>query len=95
MVVAGAFSPNGDGKNDAWIITGITDYPNNTVTIFNRWGSKIFQIDGYDNESRVWFGQTNTGIHTGSNEAIFTTYYYVIDLKNGSKPISGHILFSK
>ncbi|SNT23742.1 gliding motility-associated C-terminal domain-containing protein, partial [Ekhidna lutea] len=94
MKIADAFSPNGDGKNDEWIIQGIESYPENKVTIFNRWGNKIFEIDGYDNNSRVWRGEINTNIGSDKN-APYSTYYFIIDLKDGSKPIAGNILISK
>lgn len=92
MIATGAFSPNGDGKNDKWIIPGINEFPDNTVIIFNRWGDKVFQIDGYDNNINVWRGEINTGLRTGGDQAAFSTYYYVVDLRNGSKPMSGSIL---
>ncbi|MEP0987451.1 gliding motility-associated C-terminal domain-containing protein, partial [Ekhidna sp.] len=94
MKIADAFSPNGDGKNDEWIIQGIESYPGNKVTIFNRWGNKIFEIDGYDNNSRVWRGEINTNIGSDKN-ASYSTYYFIIDLKDGSKPIAGNILISR
>src|SRR5690606_10931273 len=39
------FSPNGDGINDFWKIEGIGDYPDNKVSIYNRWGDMVFQIE--------------------------------------------------
>ncbi|HLK98724.1 MAG TPA: gliding motility-associated C-terminal domain-containing protein, partial [Hymenobacter sp.] len=43
-----AFSPNGDGLNDVWVLPGIEAFPEAKVTIFNRWGEVIFQSDkGY------------------------------------------------
>jgi gliding motility-associated-like protein len=43
-----AFSPNGDGLNDVWVLPGIEAFPEAVVTIFNRWGEVIFQSDrGY------------------------------------------------
>ncbi|MDB5241524.1 MAG: hypothetical protein JWP57_2149, partial [Spirosoma sp.] len=43
-----AFSPNGDGLNDVWVLTGIEAFPDAMVTVFNRWGEVIFQSDkGY------------------------------------------------
>jgi len=43
-----AFSPNGDGLNDVWVLSGIEAFPEATVTIFNRWGEVIYQSDkGY------------------------------------------------
>ncbi|WP_425393158.1 gliding motility-associated C-terminal domain-containing protein [Ekhidna sp.] len=93
MKIADAFSPNGDGKNDEWVIEGIENYPDNKVSIFNRWGVKVFEIDGYDNNSKVWRGQINANL--GTTDAPFSTYYFIIDLKDGSKPIAGNILISR
>jgi gliding motility-associated-like protein len=43
-----AFSPNGDGKNDVWELTGIEAFPEAIVTIYNRWGEVIYQSEkGY------------------------------------------------
>lgn len=43
-----AFSPNGDGLNDVWVLSGIEAFPEATVMIFNRWGEVIYQSDkGY------------------------------------------------
>ncbi|WP_372530132.1 gliding motility-associated C-terminal domain-containing protein [Ekhidna sp.] len=92
--VAVAISPNGDGKNDVWIIQGIEKYPNNRVMIFNRWGTKIYEIDGYDNGSKVWGGEMNKSLGAG-NEAAYSTYYFIIDFKDGSRPLAGNILISR
>lgn len=88
-----AFSPNGDTRNDEWIIPGIEGYPNNVVIIFDRWGTKVFVMKGYNNADRVWRGEINQG--GSGKEAAFGTYYFVIDFKDGSKPKSGNILLSR
>jgi hypothetical protein len=36
--------------------TRIECYPNNTVEIYNRWGIKVFGVDGYDNKNNVFRG---------------------------------------
>ena len=60
------FSPDGDGINDKWKITGIEYYPNNTVQIYNRWEIKIWEVDGYLNDSpEVFEGIANTGSSNG------------------------------
>ncbi len=70
--IPNAFSPNGDGKNDTWVIEGLGKYPNTSVKVFNRWGNAIF-TDSYG--YRVpWDGSDHgTLLPTG-------TYYYIIDL---------------
>ena len=47
LFIPSAFSPNSDGLNDAWLIPNIGLFPNNTVTIYNRWGESIFSSQGY------------------------------------------------
>ncbi|MHA6250098.1 ice-binding family protein [Pontibacter sp. CAU 1760] len=47
-----AFSPNGDGINDTWVISNLTKYDQNEVTIFNRWGSEVFKKNNYENDWR-------------------------------------------
>jgi gliding motility-associated-like protein len=74
-------SPNGDGKNDVWIIDFIEQYPDNVVEIYNRWGELLFHADGYQQD---WDGTYN------GKELPIGTYYYIIDLKDESvKPYTG------
>ncbi|TDI71757.1 MAG: gliding motility-associated C-terminal domain-containing protein, partial [Bacteroidetes bacterium] len=87
-----AFSPNGDGINDSWVIQGITQFPNNHVQIFNRWGNLVYQVRGYDNTANVWQGQSTEGIVFGKNEVPDGGYFYVINLGDGSKRISGFVV---
>ncbi|HNX06947.1 MAG TPA: gliding motility-associated C-terminal domain-containing protein, partial [Bacteroidales bacterium] len=55
------FSPNGDGKNDMWIIGNIDLYPENEVFVFNRWGNQVYSEKGYNNEKPlVWDGSNLT-----------------------------------
>lgn len=87
-----AFSPNGDGINDTWIIQGITRFPDNSVKVFNRWGNLIYQETGYDNTSKVWNGESSEGIVFGDNEAPDGAYYYVIELGDGSETLKGFVV---
>ncbi len=89
------FSPDGDGINDSFYIENIENYPNNNVQIFNRWGNKIFEVQGYDNQSRKWSGESNIGLIIGSQDVPAGTYYYLIDLGDGSEPIVGFVLINR
>lgn len=75
-------TPNGDGKNDTWIVKDILAYPNNNVTVFDRAGRIVYSKHGYTND---W-----NGLFNGAplNEG---TYYYVVDLGNGASPLKGFI----
>ncbi|WP_425390708.1 tandem-95 repeat protein [Ekhidna sp.] len=68
-------SPNGDGMNDYWHIEGIDFYPDNTVTLFDRYNNLVFEINGYNNEDKVWIGNSNTGSNNTLPEG---TYFYRI-----------------
>lgn len=80
--IPGFVSPNGDQMNDAWVITGIENYPNAQVSIFNRWGNLVFTASPYENN---WSGQVNKGVKMGAEEGIVPTgtYFYMIDLNDG------------
>jgi gliding motility-associated-like protein len=59
VVVHNAFSPNGDGINEKFVIDNIDDtvcYPDNTVEIYNRWGVLVYETKGYNNTSNAFEG---------------------------------------
>ncbi|HET9058172.1 MAG TPA: PKD domain-containing protein [Chitinophagaceae bacterium] len=82
LVIPNTFTPNGDGINDKWEIQYLDNYPGCVVEIFNTAGQLLFRSVNYD---KPW-----DGTYKG-NPLPLGTYYYVIDPKNGRKPISGFI----
>jgi len=72
--IPNAFTPNGDGRDDTWQIEFIELYPENTVTVFNRWGNKIFSAENYS-RANEWRGDIN------GQPAPVGTYYYVVVTK--------------
>jgi gliding motility-associated-like protein len=77
-----AFSPNNDGLNEFFEIENInrTDcFPTNNVEIYNRWGVLVFEVDQYDNNTRVFKGNSE-GRSTvdKSVELPSGTYFYII-----------------
>ncbi len=87
LVPAQAFTPNGDGNNDAWIIPGIDNYPNNTVSVYNRWGHEVFATRSYRNNWEGFYKSRNEKLPAGS-------YLYIIDLGDGSAPLQGWIFIN-
>ncbi|HYG52671.1 MAG TPA: gliding motility-associated C-terminal domain-containing protein, partial [Flavobacteriales bacterium] len=83
--ITNAFSPDGDGVNDSWIINGIGSHPQNTVTVFNRWGDKMVQIDGYDNVTKVWDGKYNGSLVAAG------TYYFIVQYFDDGQQKAGWI----
>ncbi|SFW50187.1 T9SS type B sorting domain-containing protein [Chitinophaga sancti] len=72
-----AMSPNGDGLgNDAMYIENIDSYPDNDVTVFNRWGGTVFTTKGYNNSSNNFNGKANTG--SAKNQDVPDGSYFFI-----------------
>ncbi len=88
------FSPNGDGVNDMWQVPNIENFPNNTVTIFDRQGNKVYQADGYNNTDVAFIGLASAGAINKSQGLADGVYYYVITLGNGELR-KGHIIIKQ
>nr|WP_314753550.1 gliding motility-associated C-terminal domain-containing protein [uncultured Capnocytophaga sp.] len=80
LTIYNAVNINGNPQNDHFHIGGIENYPDNTVRIFNRWGVKVFDVEGYDNVRKVFKGFSNGRVTIeGSENLPQGTYYYVIE----------------
>ena len=76
MITTG-FSPDGDGVNDVWDLINISSYPDAEVSVFNRWGAKMYSAKG---DIAPWDGRySGSTLPTGS-------YYFVVDLHHEQKP---------
>uniref|UniRef100_UPI00232FEA3B gliding motility-associated C-terminal domain-containing protein n=1 Tax=Aquimarina algiphila TaxID=2047982 RepID=UPI00232FEA3B len=75
------FSPDDDGINEYWEIDGIDNYPNNKVLIYNRWGDLVFEVDGYNNTSRVFRGIANRKRSLGGDKLPEGTYFFDIKIE--------------
>ncbi|RIJ37542.1 ice-binding family protein [Pontibacter oryzae] len=62
------FSPNGDGNNDTWVIQNLRNYPDNEVTVINRWGNQVYNSKSYKDN---W----------GGDNLSEGTYFYVVRVK--------------
>lgn len=78
-----AFSPNGDGHNDYFMIKGIEDYRNNHFTVFNRWGMEVYDKQGYLNE---WKGDNESNAPLPD-----ATYFYLLKIEGSKKVYKGYI----
>lgn len=76
--VPNIFTPNGDGVNDFLIVPCLGNYPNNELSVFNRWGDEVFRAIGYSND---WTGTFNgADLPDGS-------YYYILKLNDADETI--------
>jgi len=86
IIINNTFTPNGDGINDQWVITGLIAYQNATVDIFNRWGQLVFHSVGYP---KPWDGTYN------GKPLPVGVYYYVINTKLFNQVLSGYVTLIK
>ncbi|MDQ1771651.1 T9SS type B sorting domain-containing protein [Labilibaculum sp. A4] len=83
VVVGNALTPNGDGKNDEWLIQYESDLNAPEVSIFNIYGQEIYHAKSYQNN---WKGSYNGSILPNG------AYYYLIDFNSEKiNPIRGTI----
>jgi gliding motility-associated-like protein len=90
LVIPNAFSPDGDGINDTYEILGIEGYPNNTLTVTNRWGDKVFEASPYQND---WDGTgNNPKLNLFGEKVVDGTYFYFFDPGDGSEVKTGYLV---
>ncbi|TVZ24042.1 putative repeat protein (TIGR01451 family)/gliding motility-associated-like protein [Dokdonia sp. Hel_I_63] len=86
-------SPNGDGVNETFVIQGLQNYPNNVLRIYNRWGNVVFEEANYQNN----FDGTSNGratVERGEKLPV-GTYYYLLDLNDGSSGRAGWLYINR
>lgn len=93
LVFYNEFSPNGDGVNETFTIDCISRYPNNVLRIYNRWGNIVYEKEQYNNE---WNGNSNGRATVNAEDALpVGTYFYILDLGDGSEPISDWLYINR
>lgn len=82
-------SPNADGKNDYFKLEHIEILePENKVTIFNRWGDKVFDVENYNNEEP---DQRFNGINANGNALPSGIYFYKVEFTSEREELSGYL----
>lgn len=75
-IVYTGFSPNGDGVNDYFEISGLGAYPNHKVYVYNRWGNMVYEGENYKNSwSGLW---KEKPLPQGE-------YFYLVELNDEAK----------
>lgn len=71
-------TPNNDGKNDVFFVKNIESYPLNNMYIYNRYGTKVWEGENYDNVNVLFTGKDMNG-----SELPPATYFYIFVYDNG------------
>ncbi len=83
-----AISPNGDGKNDQFVIKGLERYQNSTLAIYTRTGQLIYNSPNYQND---WSGRALNSVISDDTLLPTGTYYYVLHLGDTNRYIKGFV----
>ncbi len=81
-IIPNTFTPNSDGVNDVWNIQNLDRYPDCIMDIYNRYGILMFHSIGY---GTAWDGRYK------GEEVPVGTYYYVLNLRDGTKNYGGYV----
>jgi len=85
-----AVSPNNDNKNEFFEIANIESLePENSVTIYNRWGSKVFEVENYSEVNAF------RGLNQNGNELPSGTYFYKIFFKSTGETKNGFLVVKR
>jgi gliding motility-associated-like protein len=99
LEVYSSLTPNGDGNNDLFIIRNIENYPENNVSIYNRWGIVVYDVDGYGQDNKYFKGVSEGRITINSQDELpIGTYFYIIKYKNNNgeqKQRSGYLYINR
>lgn len=76
--VPNIFTPNGDLDNEYLAFKNLSFYPGSALTVFNRWGNKVYNSPDYKND---WKGD-------GHSDGV---YYFILENERFEGPIAGFV----
>jgi len=93
-IIPDGFSPNGDGKNETFIIPALAQYDNFEMEVYDRWGNIVYDYSNNGRSEPLWWDGHSTGTRTISKgkKVPVGTYYYIIRYNEGGiEPIAGWV----
>lgn len=93
ITVFNGVSPNGDGLNDYFKIENIQFIePTNKVSIYNRWGDRVFEMDNYNsNDPNKRF----EGIQNNGTELPNGIFFYKVEFPSGRSGMEGYLTLKR
>jgi gliding motility-associated-like protein len=101
LILPNGFSPNDDGINDLFKIACLHNYPNAKMEIYNRWGNMVYEKEQYGNEDiwgtieAWWDGRSTNNLTVGSERLPPATYFYLLNLNDGSEAKTGFVFLNR
>ncbi len=81
--IPNAFTPNGDGINETWLIAVLDNKPEALVQVYDRTGRLLFESQG---PYTAWDGRDLEG-----NPLPMGSYFYLIRVNPGDRPVTGTV----
>lgn len=86
-IIYNLITPNGDSKNDTWVIERIGHHPGHTLEVYNSLGNSVFTSYEYMN---TWDAKDKHGRSLPSG-----IYWYVIKAPTLQKTLQGTLLIER
>jgi trimeric autotransporter adhesin len=86
LIIPTLITPNLDGNNDFFVIKGIESFGKTSLTVFNRWGGRVYENKEYDNS---WDGVNENGDPLPDD-----TYFFMLKPEN-SKTIKSYVVIRR
>ncbi len=88
-------SPNDDNKNDFLVFEGLELFNKNKLSVFNRWGNSVLEVENYTNNWNA-ISQGRATIEKDRKLPV-GTYFYILNFGNDNldKKISGWIYINR
>jgi hypothetical protein len=86
IVIYNAVAPDGNNPNNAvFTILNIEKYPDNVVTIYDRWGNEVYRTTGYNLSGNVFKGEASSGNRYNNGMRLNEdTYFYVLKYRKNT-----------
>ncbi len=98
IIVNQLVTPNNDGKNDFLWIEGVEQAKNNSLKIFNRWGVSVYEGENYNNQNKVFTGQSSGRSTLSATDYLPSgVYFFIFEYEKDQEKItqSGYLYVSK
>ncbi len=86
LIIPTLITPNLDGRNDFFVINGLETLGKSTLTIFNRLGGRVYEMENYSN---TW-----NGVDDNEKDLPEDTYFYILKTEK-SRTIKGYVVIRR
>ncbi len=93
LKIPGGLTP-GTGFDETFFVDGLQYYPSNSLKVYNRQGSLVYEASPYQND---WDGAPNRGhiLNESDGRLPAGTYFYILVIEPSQDPLTGYIYLIK